>query len=80
LLSAEERVNRAMARVRAGTTFTPGQERWLNLIRNHLVENLAVDRRTFAFTRVGATWGCVNRDFEGRLGAIIAQINEAMVL
>jgi type I restriction enzyme R subunit len=40
LLSAEERV-------RAGRTFTPEQECWLNLIRNHLVENLAVDREDF---------------------------------
>jgi type I restriction enzyme R subunit len=40
LLSAEERV-------RAGRTFTPEQERWLGLIRNHLVENLAVDREDF---------------------------------
>jgi type I restriction enzyme R subunit len=47
LLSAEERVDRAMARVRAGRTFTPEEERWLGLIRNHLVENLAVDREDF---------------------------------
>jgi type I restriction enzyme R subunit len=40
LLSAEERV-------RAGKTFTPEQERWLNLIRNHLIENLPVDREDF---------------------------------
>jgi type I restriction enzyme R subunit len=76
LLSAEERVNRAMARVRAGKTLTPEQERWLELIRNHLVENLAVDREDFrliTFTRVGATWGRVNRDFEGRLEAIIGR-------
>jgi type I restriction enzyme R subunit len=47
LLLAEERVNQAIARVRAGKTFTPEQERWLGLIRNHLVENLAVDREDF---------------------------------
>jgi len=40
LLSTEERV-------RAGKTFTPEQERWLELIRNHLVENPAVDREDF---------------------------------
>jgi hypothetical protein len=47
LLSAEERVDRAMAWVRAGRTFTPEQERWLGLIRNHLIENPAVDREDF---------------------------------
>lgn len=36
-----------MARVRADRTFTPEQERWLGLIRNHLVENPAVDREDF---------------------------------
>jgi type I restriction enzyme R subunit len=83
LLSAEERVNRALARIRAGKTFTPEQERWLELIRNHLIENLAIDKEDFdllAFTRVGATWGRVNRDFKGTLVEVLAEINEAMAL
>ena len=70
-----------MAEVRAGRTFTPDQERWLALIRNHLVENLAIDRGDFeliTFTRAGATWGRVNRDFEGRLAEMLQQINTAM--
>jgi type I restriction enzyme R subunit len=81
LLSAGERVDRAMARLRAGKTFTPEQERWLELIRNHLVENLAIDREDFTlytFTRAGATWGRVSHDFAGRLEEVLAQINEAM--
>ena len=81
LLSAEERVNRALARVRAGKTFTPEQERWLELIRNHLIENLAIDKEDFdllTFTRAGATWGRVNRDFGGALVEVLAQINAAM--
>jgi len=51
-----------MARVRAGKTFTPEQERWLGLIRDHLVENLAIEQADFdliAFTRTGAAWGRV---------------------
>jgi len=81
LLSAEERVDQALAQVRAGKTFTPEQERWLALIRNHLVENLAIDRKDFGlltFTRAGATWGRVNRDFEGTLTQVLVEINEAM--
>ena len=81
LLSAEERVDRAMARVRQGKTFTPDQVRWLELIRNHLVENLAIDREDFdliAFTRAGATWGRVDRDFEGALAQVLAEINAEM--
>jgi type I restriction enzyme R subunit len=81
LLSAEERVDRALAQVRAGKTFTPEQERWLALIRNHLVENLAIDQKDFGlltFTRAGATWGRVNRDFDGALAQVLVEINEAM--
>ena len=86
LLSAEERVDRALARMRAraardGQTFTPQQDRWLVLIRNHLIENLAVDREDFhllTFTRAGATWGRVDRDFEGTLDQVLVEINEAM--
>ena len=81
LLSAEERVDRAMARVRAGKVLTMEQERWLDLIRNHLIQNLAITREDFdliTFAQAGATWGRVNRDFQGRLEAVLAQVNEAM--
>jgi type I restriction enzyme R subunit len=81
LLSAEERVDRALAQVRAGKTFTPEQERWLALIRNHLIENLAIDREDFdliTFARVGATWTRVDRDFDGALSQVLAHINAAM--
>ena len=81
LLSAEERVRRAMATVRAGRSFTPEQEKWLDLIANHLVENLAIDQEDFnliTFTREGASWGRVNRDFRGELEALLVQINAAM--
>lgn len=81
LLSAEERVNRAMAKVRAGRIFTPEQEDWLQLIRNHLVENLAIDREDFGlltFTRSGASWRRVNEAFEGQLDALLIELNQAM--
>lgn len=81
LLSAEERVSRAMGTIRTGKTLSPEQERWLDLIQNHLVENLAIDRDDFnliTFTRDGASWGRVNRDFDGQLEVLLAQINTAM--
>ncbi|MBM4467581.1 MAG: hypothetical protein FJ014_18840 [Chloroflexi bacterium] len=83
LLSAEERVDRAMATLRIGKTFTPEQERWLVLIRNHLIENLAIDRDDFAlitFTHAGATWGRVDHDFGGELARVLAKVNEAMAM
>jgi type I restriction enzyme R subunit len=81
LLSAEERVDRALAIVCTGQAFTVEQERWLALIRDHLIENLAIDRDDFGlltFTRAGATWGRVNHDFDGRLADMLAEVNAAM--
>jgi type I restriction enzyme R subunit len=78
LLSAEERVDRALNHLRGGREFSPLQERWLGLIRNHLVENLAIDRQDFdliTFTHAGATWGRVDRDFDGHLPEVLAAIN-----
>lgn len=81
LRTAEERVDRALAMVRTGKSFTPAQERWLALVRSHLVENLAIDRTDFqliSFTRAGATWGRVDREFDGQLEPLLAEINAAM--
>jgi type I restriction enzyme R subunit len=81
LLSAEERVDRALNHLRAGREFTEQQERWLGLIRNHLVENLAIDSQDFdliTFTHAGATWGRVDRDFNGHLPEVLAAINREM--
>ncbi len=80
LLKAEERVGRAMARVRAGRTFTPEQEEWLEMIRAHLIENLVIEKADFdaiPFSRRGH-WGPADRAFEGKLGKLLDQINEAM--
>jgi len=81
LLSAEERVDRALTRMRTDRALTPQQERWLALIRNHLIENLAIDREDFhllTFTRADATWGRADRDFEGALEQVLVEINEEM--
>ena len=80
LLRAAERVSRAMARVRAGRTFTPEQENWLGLIQAHLMENLVIEKSDFSaipFSRRGA-WGQANKAFEGNLEELLNQINEAM--
>jgi type I restriction enzyme R subunit len=80
LLAAQERVGMAMARVRAGRTFTPEQEGWLELIQAHLAENLVIEKADFStipFSRRGA-WGRANEAFEGRLEELLNQINEAM--
>jgi type I restriction enzyme R subunit len=47
LLTAAERVDRALARIKAGRTFTQLQQQWLDRIRKHLITNLTIDRDDF---------------------------------
>jgi len=81
LLTAEERVNRAIALVRARNQFTPQQDKWLDLIRQHLIGNLSIGADDFnlvVIQNAGGTWQRVNRDFSGNLPTILKQINEAV--
>jgi type I restriction enzyme R subunit len=81
LRSAEERVDRALTSLRAGRSFTPEQERWLEVIRNHVIANLAIGREDFTlinFAREGATWRRVDSDFEGRLAELLDELNAAI--
>jgi type I restriction enzyme R subunit len=81
LLAAQERVERAVGRISAGKTFTPEQERWLTLIKEHLAVNLAIEKDDFenipVFTRAGS-WVAANRVFSGRLEELLRTLNEAM--
>jgi type I restriction enzyme R subunit len=81
LLTAAERVDRAMATITAGRTFKPEQQRWLDRIREHLITNLTIDREDFdalpIFTRDGG-WGVANRIFENNLQDLLLRINEAI--
>jgi len=47
LITAPERVNRALDKLTAGKTFTPQQQKWLLYIQLHLVKNLLIDRNDF---------------------------------
>lgn len=84
LMSAEQRVDRAMARVgdgRAPRELTPPQLKWFELIRRHLIANLTIERDDFElieFQNAGATWNRVNSDFGGALEEIILRLNEAI--
>ncbi len=81
LLTASERVDRAFAVVTAGQTFTPDQQRWLDRIREHLVENLTIDPEDFdlipVFSRDGG-WRQADRVFEGHLEDLIRRLNQAV--
>lgn len=47
ILTAEERVNRALEKITTAQVFDIEQTKWLNLIREHLVENLTIDETDF---------------------------------
>jgi type I restriction enzyme R subunit len=81
LLAARERVERSVERITAGRHLTAEQGRWLDLIKEHLTINLAIEKADFdeipIFTRAGA-WGQASKAFDGRLEELIRQLNEAI--
>ena len=81
LWTASERVEKAFEKVKAGKTFTPEQQQWLDRIKAHLVENLSIDKDDFdelpVFSRSGG-WARANRAFGGRLPQWISEFNEAI--
>jgi type I restriction enzyme, R subunit len=81
LLTAEERVDLALAQITAGMSLTQEQQRWLDRIRAHLVENLTIARDDFetmpVFAREGG-WRPADRAFDGNLGELLDKLNEAV--
>ncbi len=82
LLTPEIRVDKALAKVKSGRSFTLEQEKWLDLIRKHLVENLLMEEEDIdylpLFAREGLSWNKLNGIFGGGLKEIIHEINEAI--
>jgi type I restriction enzyme, R subunit len=81
LLNAEERVKLAFARVIAGKSFTPDQQRWLGLVEAHLIQNLTIDQSDFDLLPVFARKGGLSqatRVFEGQLRDLMIRLNEAI--
>ena len=58
------------------------EEKWLELIKRHLLENLLMEKEDMdylpIFTREGASWGKLNKVFDDDLETIILEINEAI--
>lgn len=82
LLTAEERVNAAVESVAATRQLTESQLKWLEYIRQHLVQNLSIEREDFdvipiLFDRGG--WGPANRAFDGRLDELLKDLNRELV-
>ena len=82
LLTATERVERAFEKVTGGQTFTADQQKWLDRIREHLRENLSIDRGDFdlmpIFSHAGGL-GVARRVFgRQKLDDLLTQLNEAI--
>ncbi len=82
LLTVERRVDKALMKIKSGRSFTEAQNKWLDLIRRHLIENLLMEKEDIEtlpiFTREGVSWNKLNKAFDGRLETIIHEINEAI--
>jgi type I restriction enzyme R subunit len=82
LLTAAERVDLAFAKVTRGKTFTPDQQQWLDRIRQHMQQNLSVERDDFEdipiFANAGG-WGAARKVFgNGKLDTLLRELNEAI--
>lgn len=80
LLTTRERVEKAMTAIMKDKTFTDREQKWLEMISNHLEYNLLIEKRHFAsipFSE-GGGWKKANEDFHGELEGVITKINEVM--
>jgi type I restriction enzyme R subunit len=77
LLTAEERVNRAMDHFAASHKLTTEQVQWLTLVREHLVTNLSLDEEDFDLTPLLNRRGgrAKARKVFGDLPRIVADLN-----
>jgi type I restriction enzyme R subunit len=81
LLTAGERVDKALERLRKRRKFTTEQQAWLDRIREHLVANLTIDEDDFDAIPVlqqAGGWGRASRAFAGTLPELLKALNEAV--
>ena len=83
LLTTESRISQALARVKAKKSFTQEQEKWLELIKRHLITNLLIEKDDLdflpIFTREGLNYERLEEMFDGKLEQILEKINEAVL-
>lgn len=81
ILTAEERVDRALERVKAGKSFNEEQLNWFGLIREHLVKNLTIDLFDFESAPIFERHGGKSKAkgaFKDKLESLIKEINSAI--
>jgi len=78
LLTAEERVNKAISEILSTHSFNDEQKAWLGYIREHLVINLAIEKNVFDLVPVLERRGGLakaRKIFGPELDSIIEEIN-----
>jgi type I restriction enzyme R subunit len=82
LYTAEERVDFAVESVTADRELTDEQAKWMQYIRDHLVQNLSIDREDFDLVPVLSSrggWGRANDVFDRHLEELLADLNKELV-
>jgi type I restriction enzyme R subunit len=82
LFTAEERVNAAVTAISAARALTDDQAKWMDYIRQHLIQNLTIDRDDFDNVPILANrggWGRANRVFDGQLAELLSAVNKELV-
>jgi len=81
LLTAEERVNRAIDNFVQAHKLTPEQMQWLSLVREHLVKNLSIDEEDFdnqpLLSGRGGT-AKARKVFQGEFAKLLQELNCAV--
>jgi type I restriction enzyme R subunit len=82
LLTAEERVNRALDQFLTTNKLTPEQMQWFSLVREHLVKNLSMDEEDFDLTPLLQMRGGRAKALKvfANLPVIVAELNEAVAI
>lgn len=81
ILTAEERIEAAMQKVLQYKTFDKEQTQWLDYIKTHLVQNLAIDLSHFNISPVLERHGGLGKArkvFKDELDSLITEINSAI--
>jgi type I restriction enzyme R subunit len=80
VLTAEERVNRAMDALAAKHKFTTEQMQWLSLVREQLIKNLTIDEDDFDNTPLlqGRGGMAKAKQVFGELNLLVTRLNEAV--
>lgn len=81
LVSYEQRVDRASAKILASRAWTPPQRKWLERIAKQMKVETIVDREALdqgEFKTQGGGFTRINKIFDGQLSEILTEINDSL--